>query len=69
MEAAAATINAVATRERHRCRRNGLRDEGELGCFVCVYYRAIYIRMETNIPRVDTRRKVEIKTSPISKTE
>jgi len=43
--------------------------KGKLDFFVCVYYRAIYIRMETNIPRVDTRRKVEIKTSPISKTE
>jgi len=69
MEIAAATINAVVTRERHRRRRNGLRDEGELDCCVRVYYRAIYIRMEMNIPRVDTRRKVEIKTSPISKTE
>ena len=43
--------------------------KGELDLFVRVYYRAIYIRTETNIPRVDARRKVEIKTSPISKTE
>ena len=69
-EISAATINAVTrTRETRGAGESDSETKGELDCFVRVYYRAIYIRTETNIPRVDARRKVEIKTSPISKTE